>query len=128
MLFNSLEFALFLPIVFFIYWFVFGNYSIMEYASRRIKVLLPIAQLFGLWHNNLKLQNAFIVAVSYLFYGWWDWRFLLLIFFTSICSWTSGLLIEKWHSSSKAKWVSAINIILNLGILGFFKYYNFFIE
>ena len=57
MLFNSIEFAIFLPIVFLLYWFVFNR--------------------------NLKIQNLFVVIVSYLFYGWWDWRFLLLIAFTS---------------------------------------------
>ena len=60
MLFNSIEFAIFLPIVFLLYWFVFGK--------------------------NLKLQNLFVVVVSYIFYGWWDWRFLFLIAFTSACS------------------------------------------
>lgn len=68
MLFNSLEFALFLPIVFAIYW---------------------------LLRNHLKLQNLFVVLASYVFYGWWDWRFLILIALTSFCSWGSGLLIAK---------------------------------
>ncbi|MDU6512424.1 MAG: MBOAT family protein, partial [Parabacteroides sp.] len=57
MLFNSIEFLIFLPLVFFGYWFVF---------------------------KSLRWQNLFVVAVSYLFYGWWDWRFLLLILFTSL--------------------------------------------
>lgn len=100
MVFNSLEFALFLPIVFFLYWFVFNR--------------------------KLKLQNLFIVAVSYIFYGWWDWRFLFLIAFTSLCSWGSGLLIVKhWE---KAKLINACNIIINLLILGIFKYYDFFVQ
>lgn len=75
MLFNSIEYLFFLPIVFLIYWAI-------GYA--RIK-------------NSLKLllQNAFVVIASYVFYGWWDWRFLLLIAFTSFCSWGSGLLIAK---------------------------------
>ena len=101
MLFNSIEFAIFLPIVFLLYWFVFNR--------------------------NLKLQNLFIVAVSYVFYGWWDWRFLFLIAFTSFCSWGSGLLIERYNSNpKKAKAISALNIVLNLLILGVFKYYDFF--
>ncbi len=101
MLFNSIEFAIFLPIVFLLYWFVFNR--------------------------NLKLQNLFIVAVSYIFYGWWDWRFLFLIAFTSACSFTAGLLIEKYRGEPrKAKAVSAVNIIINLLILGVFKYYDFF--
>lgn len=103
MVFNSIEFAIFLPIVFFLYWFVFNK--------------------------NLKLQNLFIVAVSYLFYGWWDWRFLFLIALTSLCSWGSGMLIEKYRDSGKAaKWISAGNITLNLLILGVFKYYDFFAQ
>lgn len=102
MLFNSIEFAVFLPIVFLLYWFVFNK--------------------------NLRLQNLFIVVVSYVFYGWWDWRFLFLIAFTSFCSWGSGLLIEKYKNEPKiAKTVSVLNIVLNLLILGVFKYYDFFV-
>ena len=79
MLFNSLEYAVFLPIVFLLYWFVFNK--------------------------NLKLQNLFVVVVSYIFYGWWDWRFLFLIAFTSLCSYVSGLLIEKYREEpGKAEW------------------------
>lgn len=101
MVFNSIEFAIFLPIVFLLYWFVFNK--------------------------NLKLQNLFIVIVSYIFYGWWDWRFLFLIAFTSFCSWGSGLLIQKYRENGqKAKTISTANIILNLAILGVFKYYDFF--
>lgn len=110
MLFNSVEFLVFLPLVFFFYWFVFNR--------------------------NLKLQNLFIVVVSYLFYGWWDIRFLLLIAFTSLCSWLSGIWIEKIRSKTgdegvtkrKCQWVAGGNIVLNLAILGFFKYYNFFVD
>ena len=109
MLFNSFEFALFLPLVFLLYWFVFNR--------------------------NLKWQNFFVVVVSYLFYGWWDWRFLLLIAFTTFCSWLSGVLIERYRTRRDqnpamrnwAKLVSGTNIILNLGILGVFKYFNFFV-
>ena len=102
MLFNSIEFAVFLPLVFLLYWFVFNR--------------------------NLKLQNLFVVVASYVFYGWWDWRFLLLIAFTSFCSWGSGLLIEKYKGSpKKAKTISVLNIMINLLILGVFKYYDFFV-
>ena len=109
MIFNSFEFLLFLPIVFFLYWFVFNR--------------------------SLKWQNAFVVVVSYIFYGWWDWRFLLLIAFTSLCSWASGLLIEKYSDVPKSRNILRdsrfylwVNILLNLGILGFFKYFNFFVQ
>ena len=115
MLFNSIEFAFFLPLVFFIYWAI------------------------GYAHINdtlkLRLQNAFILIASYVFYGWWDWRFLILIAFTSFCSWGSGLLIGKSVSSAqsvdghkKAKFWMVANIILNLGILAVFKYYDFFVS
>ena len=62
-----------------------------------------------------------------MFYGWWDWRFLLLIAFTSFCSWGSGLLIGKADSKKKAKTLMWLNIVLNLGILAMFKYYDFFV-
>lgn len=102
MLFNSIEFAIFLPIVFLLYWFVFNR--------------------------NLRLQNLFVVIASYVFYGWWDWRFLLLIAFTSFCSYGSGLLIDKFRETPrKAKAVNAANIVVNLLILGLFKYYDFFV-
>ena len=128
MLFNSLEFALFLPIVFLLYWFLTPSGTNG-----------PRYSLFHYWHVSeqtaLNIQNAFVLIASYVFYGWWDWRFLLLIAFTSFCSWGSGLLIGKSFSSvqsvdghKKAKFWMIANIVLNLGILFTFKYYNFFIE
>jgi len=101
MFFNSIEYAIFLPIVFLLYWFVFNR--------------------------HLKFQNLFIVAVSYFFYGCWDWRFLFLIAFTSLCSWVSGLLIDKYRQVGRhALWINTTNIVINLAILGLFKYYDFF--
>jgi len=108
MLFNSLSFAVFLPIIFLLYWFVF--------------------------QRNLKVQNFFVVVASYVFYGWWDWRFLLLIIFTSFCSWSCGLLMKRTDSREETpfylsrKFLSISNIVLNVGILGVFKYYSFFVE
>ena len=101
MLFNSLDFAVFLPIVFVLYWFV---------AQR-----------------NLRLQNALIVAASYVFYGWWDWRFLSLIIFSTLVDYSIGrrLNYEKQGTRKLLLWSS---IIVNLGFLGFFKYYNFFLD
>ncbi len=108
MLFNSLQFAVFLPIVFLLYWLVFDR-------------------LLGRSKRQLMWQNAFVVIASYVFYGWWDWRFLLLIAFTSLCSWGSGILVGNNRGSKKSKrWMWA-NILLNLGILGLFKYYDFFV-
>ena len=102
MLFNSIDFLIFLPIVFLLYWFVF---------------------------RTIKQKNLLIVIVSYIFYGWWDYRFLFLIALTSACSFLSGLLIERYEKSRKVqKLISASNISLNLIILGIFKYYNFFID
>lgn len=102
MLFNSIEFLFFLPIVFLLYWFIFKNYQ---------------------W------QNLLIVMASYVFYGWWDWRFLFLIALTSLCSYASGLLLERFEGRRKQqKYVSAANIILNLSVLAIFKYFNFFVE
>ncbi|MBR7023011.1 MAG: MBOAT family protein [Bacteroidales bacterium] len=108
MLFNSIQFAIFLPIVFLLYWFVFDRF-----ISK------------SKW--QLRLQNAFVVLASYVFYGWWDWRFLLLIAFTSFCSWGSGLLIGKAESKKKAKTWMWLNVVLNLGILALFKYYDFIV-
>ncbi|WP_287642212.1 MBOAT family O-acyltransferase [Bacteroides sp.] len=103
MLFNSFEFLIYLPIVFILYWFVFNK--------------------------TLKLQNLLVVVVSYIFYGWWDWRFLLLIGFTTLCSYLSGILIASYEGRRKLqKAVSICNIVLNLTILGIFKYFNFFAD
>ena len=100
MLFNSFEFLVFLPVVFLLYWYVF---------------------------KPLRAQNLLVVAASYLFYGWWDVRFLLLIAFTTFCSFASGLLLERYEGRRLwQKWISAGNIVLNLLVLGVFKYYDFF--
>lgn len=100
MLFNSIEFALFLPLVFLGYWHVFNK--------------------------NLKIQNAFLVVVSYIFYGWWDWRFLSLIAFSSLVDYLVGLGLSSNDKPLKRKLFLLISIFVNLGFLGFFKYFNFF--
>jgi len=102
MLFNSLDFAIFLPIVFLLYWFVV--------------------------QKNLKLQNALIVLASYVFYGWWDWRFLSLIIFSTVVDYLIGQRLRTEDKQSKRKILLWTSIIVNLGFLGFFKYYNFFLE
>ncbi len=105
MIFNSLEFLIFLPTIFLLYWHVFKTPT---------------------W------QNIFIIAASYLFYGWWDWKFLILIALTSLCSYISGNLIglSQKHTTNFnwGKLVLITNLLINLGILGFFKYYNFFVS
>jgi len=100
--FNSLDFAIFLPIVFILYWFV--------------------------CNNNLKLQNFLIVAASYVFYGWWDWRFLSLILFSTIVDYSVGRGLLKQENLTKRKVLLWISILVNLGFLGVFKYYNFFLD
>src|SRR5690554_2037239 len=102
MLFNSIDFALFLPIVFVLYWFV--------------------------TNKNIKLQNLLIVIASYVFYGWWDWRFLSLILFSTIVDYAVGRGLEKQVNQNKRKVLLWVSILVNLGFLGFFKYYNFFID
>ena len=102
MLFNSFDFAIFLPIVFLLYWFVVKK--------------------------NLKLQNALIVLASYVFYGWWDWRFLSLIIFSTVVDYLVGQKLRVEEKQSKRKVLLWTSIIVNLGFLGFFKYYNFFLE
>lgn len=102
MLFNSIDFAIFLPIVFLLYWFV--------------------------TNNNLKIQNFLIFAASYLFYGWWDWRFLSLILFSTIVDYSVGRKLGIEENQTKRKILLWTSILINLGFLGFFKYYNFFLD
>ncbi|PTX42624.1 D-alanyl-lipoteichoic acid acyltransferase DltB (MBOAT superfamily) [Christiangramia gaetbulicola] len=101
MLFNSLDFALFLPIVFIFYW---------------------------LLNNRLKYQNILILLASYLFYGWWDWRFLSLIIFSTIVDFSIGLALKKTVDLNKRKYLLWSSLFANLGVLAVFKYFNFFIE
>lgn len=109
MLFNSIEFLIFLPIVFLLYWFLCGK-------------------LLGHSRHQLMIQNLLILVASYVFYAWWDWRYLILIIATSFSSWISALAIENTIKTSNKKTWLIINIVLNLAILGVFKYYNFFIS
>ncbi len=112
MLFNSFIFALFLPIVFGIYWS-------LCYPKPGEAVA----------HWRVWVQNLFVVVASYVFYGWWDWRFLLLISFTSLWAYFSGKALRKLPERGRgAKWVVALALIVNVGILGVFKYYDFFQE
>lgn len=102
MLFNSLDFAVFLPFVFFLYWFVFKN--------------------------NLRSQNFLIVIASYIFYGWWDWRFLILIVFSTLIDFLIGIELGREGDKFKRKGLLIFSIMVNIGLLGFFKYFNFFLE
>lgn len=102
MLFNSLEFGLFLPIVFCLYWLVANG--------------------------NIRRQNWILLLASYFFYGWWDWRFLSLIAISSIVDYFVGLHLGKEENPITRKQLLWVSIGVNLGFLGFFKYYNFFAD
>ena len=102
MFFNSIDFAIFLPIIFILYWFV--------------------------TNKNLKSQNLLIVISSYIFYGWWDWRFLSLILFSTIIDYLIGVRLSNQENQNKRKFLLWTRILVNLGFLGFFKYYNFFLD
>lgn len=100
MFFNSIAFAIFLPIVFFLYWFVFNK--------------------------TKSTQNALLIIASYYFYSCWDWRFLFLLVFSTFLDYYTGIQIEKGKSVKSRKFWFWLSIIVNLGFLGIFKYYNFF--
>lgn len=102
MLFNSFSFALFLPVVFLLYWFV---------AQRQ-----------------LKAQNMLLLLASYFFYACWDWRFLFLLLFSTALDYFSGLQIARSEQRGRRLFWLWLSIGLNLGFLGIFKYYNFFAE
>lgn len=102
MLFNSLAFAYFLPIVFIIYWLI---------ADKR-----------------LVYQNFLLLTASYFFYACWDWRFLFLLMFSTLLDYLTGIQIEKPKNKMKARFWFWLSISVNLGFLGGFKYYNFFAE
>ena len=102
MLFNSIEFGIFLSIVFFLYWFVVNK--------------------------SLKLQNFFVLTASYTFYGWWDMRFLGLIIVSSLTDYIIGLKLDKSSRNSSRRYLLFTSLFINLGMLGVFKYFNFFID
>lgn len=102
MVFNSLDFFIFLPIVFFLYWFVFKK--------------------------HLKAQNILILVASYVFYGLWDWRFLSLILLSTVVDYFVALKIDGLEEKSKRKSWLWVSVLFNVGLLGFFKYYNFFVD
>ncbi|WP_144392667.1 MBOAT family O-acyltransferase [Pleionea sediminis] len=102
MLFNSIDFLIFLPIVFALYWL----------ASSK----------------NIRLQNIILIIASYVFYGWWDWRFLSLILISTVVDYTIGRFLDKTHNQTGRRLLLFTSITVNLGLLGFFKYYNFFVD
>lgn len=102
MLFNSFGYAIFLPIVFILYWFVVSK--------------------------SLKAQNVLLLIASYFFYSCWDWRFLFLLMFSTGLDYFTGLKIYRAETKKAKKTWLWISIVVNLGFLGFFKYYNFFID
>ena len=102
MFFNSTSFAIFLPIVFLLYWF------------------FPV--------KSKRQQNIILIIASYYFYSCWDWRFLFLLIFSTLLDYFSGIQIEKSTNIKTRKFWFWLSIIINLGFLGVFKYYNFFIS
>lgn len=102
MLFNSSSFAIFLPIVFTIYWF-FTN-------------------------KSLKIQNLLLLVASFYFYSCWDWRFVFLLLFSIVLDYFSGIKMENSKNDNERKFWLWLSIGINLGFLGFFKYYNFFAD
>ncbi len=102
MLFNTIDFAIFMPIVFLLYWFVFNK--------------------------SLRVQNLFLIFASYFFYACWDWRFLSLILISSTVDFIVGKQLLKDKKQQNRKYLLITSLIVNLGILGFFKYYNFFLD
>jgi len=102
MLFNSLNFAVFLPIVFILYWFV--------------------------TNKNLKLQNILLLVSSYFFYACWDWRFMFLLIFSTVLDYYTGIKMAESKNEGVKKFWFWLSISINLGFLGVFKYYNFFAE
>ncbi|MGM9847271.1 MAG: hypothetical protein ACI31F_04905 [Muribaculaceae bacterium] len=101
MTFQSLEYLIFFPIVFILYW--------------------------TLCNRSKSLQNILIVLASLIFYGWWDWRFLGLLLLTASSTYFAGFLIPQTNNNKTKKFILIGSITLNIGILFFFKYYNFFI-
>lgn len=102
MLFNSLNFAIFLPIVFIFYWF--------------------------LTNKSLKFQNILLLISSYFFYACWDWRFLFLLIFSTLLDYFTGIKMSDARNQNSKKFWFWLSISINLGFLGIFKYYNFFAE
>src|ERR1035437_1199674 len=100
MLFNSINFAIFLPIVFLFYWF--------------------------LTNKSLKMQNVLLLVSSYFFYACWDWRFLFLLIFSTVLDYYTGIKMSEAKKQPQKRFWFWLSILVNLGFLGFFKYYNFF--
>ena len=102
MLFNSIDFVVFLPIVFILYWWVGGN--------------------------DLRRRNLILLIASYVFYGWWDPRFLVLIAFSTLLDYFVGVRLGSTSDARSRKYLLWTSLAVNLGLLGYFKYSNFFLE
>ena len=102
MLFNSIDFAVFLPIVFLLYW--------------------------GVFRRSVAWRNAFLILAGCVFYGWWDWRFLGLWLFTAGVDYLVALALARTEAPAGRKLLMGLSLTANLGLLGFFKYYDFFLQ
>ena len=101
MIFTSFTFATFLPAVFVLYWFIFSK--------------------------NIRLQNFFLIVVSYIFYGWWNWKFPVILVFITI---TDYFIAHRIYSSNLLKTKRlylSLSLLIDIGMLFLFKYYNFFL-
>lgn len=102
MLFNSIDFLIFLPLVFVLYWFVFNK--------------------------SVQSQNWLLLVSSYVFYAWWDWKLLFLLIFSTLLIFFAGLKISNSDSQTTKRWWLWFSVIISIGLLCFFKYYNFFVD
>ncbi|MCX6279515.1 MAG: MBOAT family protein [Bacteroidetes bacterium] len=102
MLFTSLTFVFFFTTVFILYWSAFNN--------------------------NLAFQNRFLLLCSYIFYGWWDWRFLVLLLCISVANYLIAILIQKKNNHKPRKLLFITGLVINISVLFFFKYFNFFVD
>ena len=103
MVFNSITFLLFFIAFFILYWIINNK-------------------------TTVNIRNGFTIIASYIFYGWWDWRFLSLIAFSSLVDFLIGLALNKQHEAKYRKLLLYLSVAANLGILGVFKYFNFFVS
>ena len=101
MLFNSFAYLIFFPTVFLLYWFCLSK--------------------------TVKIQNLFLLAASYFFYGWWNWRYLSLVILCSTVNYIAGRMLMKTEKQKYRKLIIVFCCLISFGVLGIFKYYNFFI-
>ena len=138
MLFNSIAFAVFFPTVFVLYWFSWKDVLSLVWGRNQVALSGDSAALGKssdrIWvdefvgSRSIQTQNILLLIASYVFYGWWDWRFLSLIAVSSLSDYLIGMYLGKTERADHRKYLLYLSLAINLGLLGFFKYYNFFVE